>query len=37
MGRRSDLRLASDVKDGTLEAVRVGGSALRMMSGEMEI
>jgi trans-2,3-dihydro-3-hydroxyanthranilate isomerase len=37
MGRPSDLRLEVDVKSGTLSAVRVGGSAVRMMSGELEI
>ena len=37
MGRPSDLRLEADVKAGRLTAVRVGGSAVRMMSGEIEI
>jgi trans-2,3-dihydro-3-hydroxyanthranilate isomerase len=37
MGRPSDLRLEVDVKAGKLAAVRVGGSALRVMSGEIEI
>lgn len=37
MGRPSDLTLEADVKSGTLSAVRVGGSAVRMMSGEFEI
>lgn len=37
MGRPSDLTLEADVKDGALAAVRVGGSAVRMMSGELEI
>lgn len=37
MGRPSDLRLEADVKAGKLTAVRVGGSAVRMMSGEFEI
>ena len=37
MGRPSDLRLEADVKDGKLKGVRVGGSAVRMMSGEIEI
>ena len=37
MGRPSDLRLEADVKAGKLTAVRVGGSAVRMMSGEIEI
>ena len=37
MGRPSDLTLEADVNSGTLTAVRVGGSAVRMMSGEFEI
>jgi trans-2,3-dihydro-3-hydroxyanthranilate isomerase len=37
MGRPSDLRLEADVKAGKLTAVRVGGSAIRVMSGEIEI
>jgi trans-2,3-dihydro-3-hydroxyanthranilate isomerase len=37
MGRPSDLRLEADVKQGKLTAVRVGGSAVRLMSGEFEI
>ncbi len=37
MGRPSDLRLEADVKAGKLMAVRVGGSAVRVMSGELEI
>ncbi len=37
MGRPSDLRLEADVKAGKLSAVRVGGSAVRIMSGEIEI
>ena len=37
MGRPSDLRLEADVKSGKLTAVRVGGSAVRMMSGEIAI
>ena len=37
MGRPSDLRLEADVKESRLTAVRVGGSAVRMMSGEIEI
>ena len=37
MGRPSDLTLEADVKAGALTAVRVGGSAVRMMSGELEI
>jgi trans-2,3-dihydro-3-hydroxyanthranilate isomerase len=37
MGRPSDLRLEADVKAGKLAAVRVGGSAVRMMSGAIEL
>ena len=37
MGRPSDLRLEADVAAGKLTAVRVGGSAVRMMSGVLEI
>jgi trans-2,3-dihydro-3-hydroxyanthranilate isomerase len=37
MGRPSDLRLEADVAKGALTAVRVGGSAVRMMSGTLEI
>jgi trans-2,3-dihydro-3-hydroxyanthranilate isomerase len=37
MGRPSDLRLEADVEATKLTAVRVGGSAIRMASGEMEI
>ncbi len=37
MGRPSDLRLEADVKGSKLVSVRVGGSAVRMMSGEIEI
>lgn len=37
MGRPSDLRLEADVAAGKLTAVRVGGSAVQMMSGELEI
>ena len=37
MGRPSDLRLEADVKSGKLTAVRVGGSAVRMMSGEIDL
>ncbi len=37
MGRPSDLRLEADVKSGKLGAVRVGGSAIRVMSGEIEL
>ena len=36
MGRPSDLRLEADVAIGKLAAVRVGGSAVRMMSGVLE-
>jgi trans-2,3-dihydro-3-hydroxyanthranilate isomerase len=37
MGRPSDLRLEAVVESGKLQAVRVGGSAVRMMSGELEL
>jgi trans-2,3-dihydro-3-hydroxyanthranilate isomerase len=37
MGRPSDLRLEVDVLSGKLQAVRVGGSAVRMMSGEIDL
>ncbi len=37
MGRPSDLRLEADVKSAKLTAVRVGGSAVRIMSGEIEL
>jgi trans-2,3-dihydro-3-hydroxyanthranilate isomerase len=37
MGRPSDLRLEADVTAGKLSTVRVGGSAVRMMSGVLEI
>ena len=37
MGRPSDLRLEADVKGSKLTAVRVGGCAVRMMSGEIEL
>jgi trans-2,3-dihydro-3-hydroxyanthranilate isomerase len=37
MGRPSDLRLEADVNQSKLVAVRVGGSAVRMMSGQIEI
>ena len=37
MGRPSDLRLEADVKSAKLIAVRVGGSAVRMMSGEINL
>lgn len=37
MGRPSDLALEADVTGAKLTAVRVGGSAVRMMSGELEI
>lgn len=37
MGRPSDLTLEVDVKGSRLTAVRVGGSAVRMMSGELEL
>lgn len=37
MGRPSDLRLEADVESGKLAAVRVGGGAVRMMSGELAL
>jgi trans-2,3-dihydro-3-hydroxyanthranilate isomerase len=37
MGRPSDLRLEADVKAGKLTSVRVGGSAVRVMSGEIDL
>jgi trans-2,3-dihydro-3-hydroxyanthranilate isomerase len=37
MGRPSDLRLEADVNGGEISAVRVGGQAIRVMSGEIEI
>ncbi len=37
MGRPSDLRLEADVAGGALKAVRVGGHAVKVMSGEIEI
>ena len=37
MGRPSDLRLEADVINAKLARVRVGGSAIRMMSGEIEL
>ncbi len=37
MGRPSDLKLEADVKSGKLAAVRVGGSAIRVMSGEIDL
>ena len=37
MGRPSDLRLEADVKSGKLVAVRVGGSAVRIMSGVLDL
>jgi trans-2,3-dihydro-3-hydroxyanthranilate isomerase len=37
MGRPSDLRLEADVDMGKLTAVRVGGQAVRLMSGSIEI
>jgi trans-2,3-dihydro-3-hydroxyanthranilate isomerase len=37
MGRPSDLRLEADVNMGKLGAVRVGGQAVRVMSGAIEI
>jgi trans-2,3-dihydro-3-hydroxyanthranilate isomerase len=37
MGRPSDLRLEADVSNGKLTTIRVGGSAIRVMSGEIEV
>jgi trans-2,3-dihydro-3-hydroxyanthranilate isomerase len=37
MGRPSDLNLEADVKNGKLFAVRVGGGAVRMMDGFLEV
>lgn len=37
MGRPSDLHLEADVKAAKLTAVRVGGSAINVMSGEIEL
>ncbi len=37
MGRPSDLRLEADVNSGKLTAVRVGGSAVHVMSGEIDL
>lgn len=37
MGRPSDLRLEADVKHAKLVSVRVGGSAIRLMSGEIDL
>ena len=37
MGRPSDLTLEADVKQGTLTAVRVGGCAVSMMNGVLDI
>jgi trans-2,3-dihydro-3-hydroxyanthranilate isomerase len=37
MGRPSDLRLEVDVNSAKITAVRVGGSAVLMMSGEIEL
>lgn len=37
MGRPSDLRLEADINKGKLSTVRVGGQAVRVMSGEIEI
>lgn len=37
MGRPSDLTLEADVKSAKLVSVRVGGSAVRMMSGVLEL
>lgn len=37
MGRPSNLHLEADVAEGKLDSVRVGGQAVRVMSGEIEI
>ncbi|MEO9168555.1 MAG: PhzF family phenazine biosynthesis protein [Aestuariivirga sp.] len=37
MGRPSDLHLEADVKNGKLTAVRVGGAAIQLMSGEIDL
>jgi trans-2,3-dihydro-3-hydroxyanthranilate isomerase len=37
MGRPSDLKLEADVSNSKLTAVRVGGSAVRMMSGTLAL
>jgi trans-2,3-dihydro-3-hydroxyanthranilate isomerase len=37
MGRPSDLRLEADVNSGKLVMVRVGGQAVRVMSGEIDL
>jgi trans-2,3-dihydro-3-hydroxyanthranilate isomerase len=37
MGRPSDLRLEADVKAAKLLSVRVGGQAVRVMSGEIDL
>ena len=37
MGRPSDLQLEADIESGKLKAVRVGGQAVRVMSGEIEL
>lgn len=37
MGRPSDLRLEAGVESGKLRAVRVGGGAVRMMNGELDL
>jgi trans-2,3-dihydro-3-hydroxyanthranilate isomerase len=37
MGRPSDLSLEADVSSGKLTAVRVGGGAVRMMDGEIDL
>jgi trans-2,3-dihydro-3-hydroxyanthranilate isomerase len=37
MGRPSDLRLEADVNSGKLTAVRVGGSVVHVMSGEIDL
>ena len=37
MGRPSDLHLEADVKNAKLTAVRIGGGAIQLMSGELEL
>ena len=37
MGRPSDLHLEADVKNAKLTAVRIGGGAIQLMSGEIEL
>lgn len=37
MGRPSQIKLATDISDGDITAVRVGGKAVRISKGEIEI